>query len=157
MGVLNVIIAEFVQSALESSQTDECAIFQRVRKQNIGYTKLIESLFRLLDKNASGLLGLREMLQRFKDDDIQIFFESLDIRPEDAWSVWKVFDVDDDHTIDLEQFTNGCLRLRGAARGIDLAVLKQESRHLIKEFHAHNAVVKSYLQQVMQKIDRTHT
>lgn len=37
-----------------------------------------------------------------------------------APQVWKILDLDDDGTLDADEFLSGCLRLRGPAKTLDV-------------------------------------
>merc|ERR1712187_597276 len=52
----------------------------------------------------------------------------------EASGVFRLLDVDESGTIDLEEFLNGCLGLHGPAKAIDLATLMWEVRQLSRGF-----------------------
>lgn len=39
----------------------------------------------------------------------------------DAWSFFKMLDLDESGAVDMEEFLMGCLRVRGAAKAIDIS------------------------------------
>ena len=60
-------------------------------------------------------------------------FGTLDLEPFDAWSLFKLLDSDGGNAIDLIEFVEGCQRLRGTAKQIDVAELMTEHTWLVEE------------------------
>ena len=47
-----------------------------------------------------------------------------------SWSkVFKILDLDDDGTLDADEFLSGCLRLRGPAKTLDVLVARRKVRY----------------------------
>merc|ERR1712039_783280 len=69
---------------------------------------------------------------------MQAYFQSLDIKASDAWTLFKLLDESNDHVIDLDQFIEGCLHLKGPATAIDLKSLATEfhwfAEHMDRKF-----------------------
>ena len=52
--------------------------------------------------------------------EVREYFESLGLDIWDAWSFFKLLDLDAGGEVEIDEFLMGCLRLRGAARAIDV-------------------------------------
>merc|ERR1719329_756300 len=66
------------------------------------------------------------------DERMQAYFRVLDLNITDAKDLFRILDADKDGTIDIEEFTTGCQKLRGGAKGIDVVTLMQENRRVIR-------------------------
>lgn len=56
----------------------------------------------------------------------------LGLDVDDAWSFFKLLDLDDGGDVEIEEFLMGCLRLRGTARAIDIGKIIHDQTWLIK-------------------------
>lgn len=52
----------------------------------------------------------------FEEDEVRAIFESLDLRARDSWTLFKLLDEEGNGDINLREFMEGCLRLRGPAK-----------------------------------------
>lgn len=125
--VLNIVTANFCQSAIDSAAFDQELIMHRQKMQKKAYSKLISRLFSSIDTNGSGRMSLKEMERHFQEKEVQAYLQSLELEPADAWSLFKLLDVDEDFGIEMDEFVSGCMRLRGFAKKVDLAELIQQT------------------------------
>merc|ERR1712060_1456 len=79
----------------------------------------------LTDDNEDSIT-LDTFAKHMSDKRMQAYFQSLDIKVSDAWTLFKLLDKSHDHAIDLDQFIEGCLQLKGPATAIDLKSLATE-------------------------------
>lgn len=137
--MLNVITGVFVESALESDAEEKDATM---------VSRLLEFLSGC-PSAADGALSWDEFSARLSDPAMICYFQSVDLDPAEAASLFKLCDSDQNGTVDPEEFVMGCLRLRGHAKAIDLATLMYENRKwfrmvdqklrkLTKETHANH-------------------
>ncbi|CAK0876488.1 unnamed protein product [Prorocentrum cordatum] len=59
---------------------------------------------------------------------VQSWFQSLDVDTKQTWKLFKMIDADNSGRVSLEEFVEGCLRLRGSATRVDVESLKWEIR-----------------------------
>merc|ERR1712046_378034 len=59
------------------------------------------------------------------------YFSSLGINMQQACKLFQTLDSDKSGSIDIEEFTDGCLRLKGEATTVDMAILHHEI-HLLQ-------------------------
>jgi len=57
-------------------------------------------------------------------------FQSLDLSARDSWTLFKLLDEEGNGDINLMEFMEGCLRLRGPAKALDIACVMDESRRI---------------------------
>eukprot|EP00435_Cladocopium_sp_Y103_P067370 s2528_g29.t4 len=64
---------------------------------------------------------------------LRTYFESIDLDVWDAWTFFKLLDMDSGGAVEIEEFLMGCLRLRGNAKAMDIAKLCHDQTWLIRE------------------------
>merc|ERR1740121_1496040 len=76
-----------------------------------------------LDTNQSGSLSIDEFQKHIEDEKIQAIFRSRQIDLGQVQTLFELLDVDETGDVDMEEFVQGVLRLKGGATSMDLAVL----------------------------------
>mmetsp|Transcript_63218 Transcript_63218/g.196156 ORF Transcript_63218/g.196156 Transcript_63218/m.196156 type:complete len:267 (-) Transcript_63218:35-835(-) len=126
--LLNVVTGVFCQTAIESATQDQDIVIQSQLSMKQQYISQLELIFKRIDVNNTGQITLQEFEDRLKDERLQAFFSHMDLTVDEAFSLFRLLDVDDSHVIDVDHFVTGCLRLRGSAQKIDVAMLLYENR-----------------------------
>lgn len=123
MVVMNVVAGLFLQSAIEQAQQDqEHAISLRLAEKQ-SFIERLEMLFRKLDTSNDGFISLCEFESHLKDEHMQAFLASFGIETADAWTLFKLLDTDGGGSVDYNEFVEGCIRLKGNAKSIQMAQL----------------------------------
>jgi len=139
--VLNVVTGVFVESALRRTQEEEETRLEeeaRVRSMTVGK---IRDLFCEIDADASGTVSIDEFMDALNDEYVMGCFELLDIETSEAEQLFHLLDPDSEGTVEIEEFVKGCLRLKGEAKSIDIAILMCETRRLMHKFNMFMAFV----------------
>eukprot|EP00930_Biecheleria_cincta_P034681 TRINITY_DN23937_c0_g1_i1.p1 TRINITY_DN23937_c0_g1~~TRINITY_DN23937_c0_g1_i1.p1 ORF type:complete len:754 (-),score=80.73 TRINITY_DN23937_c0_g1_i1:44-2305(-) len=133
--VLNVVTGVFCNSAIESAQRDREAAAQDQLSRKHNYTVWLAKLFSNLDSDNSGCITVQELEQNLEAPEIQSYFHALEIDTDAAWKLFDLLDPDDNGSVEIHEFVEGCLRLRGPAKRIDselaLSVTRQNSAYLL--------------------------
>ena len=66
----------------------------------------------------------------FGKQEIRTTFAALEIKANDAKTLFRLLDRNASGSLNGEEFVDGCIRLRGAADGLDMAKLLNDSRWL---------------------------
>lgn len=130
--VLNVVTGVFCQSAIENAQKDHAAVVQNILDNKESHLKKIRALFFKLGADDTGVVTFDMLQEQFSTPAVREYFESLGLDVSDAWSFFKLLDVDGGGAVEIEEFLLGCLRLRGQARAMDIAKLMFDQNWLIK-------------------------
>merc|ERR1711988_321959 len=77
--------------------------------------------------------------------EMRAYFKAIDLDPSEARGLFRLLDMDDSGTINAEEFLNGCLRLRGPAKALDLALVMREMRRMHSQFDSHLSVMQHQL------------
>lgn len=130
--VLNVVTGVFCQSAIETTQCDPdlAAHTKIVSRRN--YIRRLKQLFTSVDTDCSGSITVGELEKLFTDERMLAHISALDLDANDAWTVFKHLDSNRNNVIDLDEFVMGIMRLRGAAKGVDLHTLIVNHQRLVK-------------------------
>lgn len=120
--MLNVITGIFVDSALKSSSV-EC---------EVDMIKLLHDVFEL---DADGHKEVKRITwdqfeTHLEKPQLQAYFKAVDLDVSEARGLFDLVDIEDAKAIDVEDFINGCVRLRGPAKAIDLATVMSEIRRV---------------------------
>ena len=87
-------------------------------------------LFEKMDMSGFGTITITEFEAVYEDEDMKTFLESLEISATDAWTLFNSLNLDGNHVLTLDEFTEGCLLLRGNARSVDVFALKQQNKKI---------------------------
>merc|ERR1712194_930483 len=60
------------------------------------------------------------------------YFEALDLEVDDARAFFRLLDVDGSGHIDIDEFCDGCMKLKGEARSFDLNCMIYEARAMVR-------------------------
>ncbi|CAK9001861.1 unnamed protein product [Durusdinium trenchii] len=125
--VLNVMTGVFCQSAIKSAQHDTDLFLQNmlVERDVCWPPRLACEGF---VQGLSGSLTLAELEEHLGDPAVQAYFASMELSITDVWSFFKLLDSDLEAEISPETFFEGCQRLKGFARSLDLAKLMHQSQ-----------------------------
>uniref|UniRef100_A0A7S2HJR3 Ion transport domain-containing protein n=1 Tax=Alexandrium andersonii TaxID=327968 RepID=A0A7S2HJR3_9DINO len=130
--VLNVVTGVFCQNAIESAERDHELLLQKHIASKDRYVIELQNLFRTIDAANTGSITISAFEEGLGDPRVQAYFHSMDITAHEAWALFKLLDVNEEHAIEVDNFVSGCLQLRGSARNFDIAMLRYECRFIIE-------------------------
>jgi len=133
-GVLNVVTSMFVDSAFQVSSRDREALVQGQLSKDLEYQNNIKEFFFQADKDNSGSLSWEEFDEYLSDPKVQAYFKSLELDVSQAKALFKLMDVDDTNSVGITEFLDGCMRLRGSAKSIDVNMLLYENEQMISKW-----------------------
>merc|ERR1712100_863611 len=93
----------------------------------------LTNLFKELDSTNDGSISLQELEAHLQSDHMQALLQTFEIENADAWTFFKLLDADGGGCVDLEEFVSGCIRLKGAARSIDIAQLMYHNKWIMNQ------------------------
>merc|ERR1712151_485740 len=89
----------------------------------------VRELFMELDGGVKGASMDWDCFEKKLDTpQMQEFFKAIDVDQSEAKGLFRLLDLDDSGSVNAEEFLSGCLRLRGPAKALDLALLIREVR-----------------------------
>eukprot|EP00434_Breviolum_minutum_P036483 symbB.v1.2.032326.t1/scaffold3869.1/size49035/1 len=105
---------------------------QSILANKEAHVEKIKFLFSEIDAEDRGVITYKMFEEKVGDQAVKAYFESMDLDVWDAWSFFKLLDLDAGGAVEIEEFLMGCLRLRGSARAIDIAKLIHDQAWLLK-------------------------
>jgi len=130
LAVLNIITGVFVDNAVETARTQRDFLVQKEMELKEKWCQEMRALFTEMDTDGSGTVCLSEVKDFFNDERVRSYFIALGLDTQDAERLFLLLDEDDSGEIGVDMFLNGCLRLKGGARSIDVYQLLQDYRRL---------------------------
>lgn len=123
--VLNVLTGVFCQSAIDTVSRDPDLAAQAVIAQRQSYLINLRRVFDMMDKEGTGQITLLQLEDLLSDARMQAYLAAMGVEASDAWSVFKLIDVNASHAIDKDEFVAGMLRMRGQATSMDVQTLME--------------------------------
>jgi len=135
-GVLNIVISAFVQAAAEIAKKDREYLVHRELEATEAYNKKIKEFFADADRDQSGILSWEEFEDHLTNPKVSAYFTSLELDVTHAHRLFKLLDKDNSNEVGLDEFLDGCIRLKGEAKSIDVNMLVYEMDRLSKQITA---------------------
>lgn len=135
-GVLNVVMAAFVNAAAEVAAQDREEVVSNQLAKADRYRKKVEEFFKEADKDESGFLDWAEFEAHLQNEHVQAYFQSLDLDIQQAHILFELLDVDGNNQISCDEFLDGCFRLRGQARALDVNMMLMYVQKLFDKLHS---------------------
>jgi len=133
LALLNVITAVFVESTMQRSSRDrESAVVDEISSRKELQVR-ISALFEEFDEDRDGQIRKEELKAHMQKKHVAAYFSSLGVDVTQAGKLFLLLDRDGSGFIDRQEFLHGCLRLRGDAKSVDLAVLQSDVDLLVRD------------------------
>eukprot|EP00927_Polykrikos_kofoidii_P064750 TRINITY_DN6029_c0_g1_i1.p1 TRINITY_DN6029_c0_g1~~TRINITY_DN6029_c0_g1_i1.p1 ORF type:complete len:709 (+),score=96.97 TRINITY_DN6029_c0_g1_i1:82-2208(+) len=147
LAVLNVVTGVFCQGALESAQQDQEEVIESQLSALTEHKERLKKLFWDIDEGSSGTITLSAFENYMRDNRIQAYFRSLDLHINEVWSLFRLIDVDGTNELDIDEFVDGCLRIRGPAKSLEVHELMYQIAWLMDTVVHLVASVEEHLEQ----------
>merc|ERR1719456_593943 len=130
-GVLNVVTGAFVDSMRLVSQRDNELVIEQELKKEVEFKTEVKSIFEEADADDSGTLSWDEFESHLMNDRVRAYFASLELDISEARALFVLLDVEETDEVPIEKFINGCLRMRGDAKSIDVNMILYENEKML--------------------------
>lgn len=153
--VMNVMTGVFCQNAIESAQADENEVVQEHLQRTHQYAVKLTEFFTDMNDNCDepdDKIGYEEFSAAMRQPRMEAYFQTLGLDPSDAFKLFKMLDLDDTGEVDMTEFVDGCLRLRGSAKNIDIALITRQTTWLMSKI---GSICKS-LDEALDDADQRH-
>lgn len=134
-GVLNVVIGTFVAPATEIAAKDREALVKYELRQWHVYTERIKTFFQEADLDKSGTLSWEEFRAHLENQKVRAYFQTLDLDVSQAHVLFELLDADGSDSVTIDEFLDGCMRLKGQAKSIDLNMLLYMSKKVFDQMN----------------------
>jgi len=135
-GVLNVVIGTFVAAATEIAARDQEALVKYELREWQIYAERIRAFFQEADLDKSGTLSWEEFRAHLEAPKVRAIFQTLDLGLAQAHVLFDLLDMDESGSVSVEEFIDGCMRLRGQAKSIDLNMLLAMNKQTFEQMNS---------------------
>jgi len=136
-GVLNILTSVFVESAMMSATHYKDLLIQEKLHDKEIYAKHMKAIFNKIDTDNSGSISADELECFLNDEHLRLYLEALELDLIETRSLFSLLDRDESGEVSIEEFCEGCLRLKGEAKSFDIHCLLYENQRMTfkwKEF-----------------------
>jgi Ca2+-binding EF-hand superfamily protein len=136
LAMLNIISAMFIDYTLRRSKHDREFVVQTEMQGELEFYQMMDDLFEELDPDNSGKISLEEFHSQIMDPKVHAYFRALDLNVAKVSQMFKLMDTDRSGELNKQEFTEGCTRLRGEAKQLDLAILQGQIKQVTSQMQA---------------------
>lgn len=141
--VLNVVTALFCQQAVEHTLASEdpnekaVRILRACNKTEIKLVELFTELDEIeqSDESPPGMVTKSDLDLFMEDERVSASFALLGIEPWDSEVLFRLLDAGEVGMVPIEDFVDGCMKLRGDAQRLDLYFMFNELKHDLANLH----------------------
>jgi hypothetical protein len=130
--VLNVVIGTVVDVTSGVSKRDHESVVAEEMNKLKKYTHDIRVFFEKADEDNSGQLSYDEFTKYLKEDQVKAYFRALDLDSRQAHVLFTLLDCNESGEVGYNEFLEGCLRLKGEARNLDMNLVIYQLQHLLQ-------------------------
>ncbi|CAK0876338.1 unnamed protein product [Prorocentrum cordatum] len=129
--VLNVVIGTVVDVTSGVAGRDRDRMVEDEIKALKDYAHDIKAFFQQADADGSGQLSWEEFRTHLEDNRVKAYFQTLNLDIRQAHILFRLLDCNDNGEVGIDEFLDGCLRLRGQAKNLDLHLVIFQLEKLI--------------------------
>jgi len=129
-GLLNVLVGIFVQEAAQLARWDRDLVLDDALTREQATIVQMRELFQLIDVDGTGEISFTELEKSLDDKEIRAHFALFEIDLKQAPEFFSLLDTNGDGLVELEEFVEGCRRLQGGAKPMEIAQLTGTMRAL---------------------------
>jgi len=132
--VVNIVTGVFVESALGANLKDKHVIVQEELHQKKTFLQAMKEIFEEMDSEGKGTIALEEFEDKLNDHRVMAYFRGLKLDISDARMLFHLLDYDHSNEIGIEEFLDGCYKLQGESRTLDMKIMQYELKYLEESF-----------------------
>ncbi|CAK0789122.1 unnamed protein product, partial [Prorocentrum cordatum] len=143
--VMNIITGVFVDNAVQTAGTQREFLVQKEMEVKEQWRSEMRSIFLEMDADRSGTVSREEVSDFCNHERVQHYLTALGLDVHDTERLFELLDVNHDGELDVDEFLDGCLRLKGVARSIDVCSLIHQSRLLCRRVDGIDSTLRTHL------------
>ncbi|OLP87440.1 Sodium channel protein type 11 subunit alpha [Symbiodinium microadriaticum] len=124
VGIINAV---FMQETFKVAASDDKLMMRQKDRDRMLHTKKMRTLFAAADESGDGVLDQDEFREIMNNPDIRMWLAAQELPVRDPDVLWRLLD-DGDAELTADELVAGVDRLKGTAKGIDLAAFMMETR-----------------------------
>lgn len=154
--VLNILNGIFVNVALQSSAMNrQLAIDAAMKKRESMISEMVDIFLEAgIDGREDEFEGGEDRVikvsweqfqQRLCDEGMKAYFMAMDLDTEALRRIFLLLDTQENGKLDLEVFINGCIRLQGSAKMVDISILETIAQNTLGQVATLDAIIRNRL------------
>jgi len=147
--VVNIVTGVFVESALQSNLKDKHMVAEEELEQKKAFLQSMQEIFEEMDSDGKGTIALEEFENKLNDHHVMAYFNGLKLDVSDAKALFHLLDYDHSNEIGIDEFLDGCYKLQGESRTLDIKIMQYELKYLEESFGSFDRK----LDQVAQRLE----
>jgi len=158
-GVINVVMATFLSSTMSIADKDREQFIKNEMTKMEEYMRNVRQFFQEADIDGSGSLSWEEFETHISNHRVRAYFQALELDVSQAHLLFEMLDVDGGNSVSIDEFIDGCVRLRGGARNVDLNMILLQSKRLAKSvyvMHKKNKVLLGLVEDLVKSTRPFH-
>lgn len=132
LAFLNVITAVFIETAMQQASNDKEMMVQQEIADQEKHMSIMRQVYHELDTNNNGEVSFEEFQKHINDERIQAYLQKLELDASQIQMLFKLLDRDHSGGVEAAEFVQGCMRLRGQAKAVDVAFLTSQVDYILE-------------------------
>lgn len=133
IGILNIVTGIFVDSACLLSLKDRDVLVQYEVEMQKSYADKLKHWFQCADK---AVLSWEDFAKALDNEQVKTYFAALALDITQARTLYELLDVEETNEVAIDAFVDGCMRLKGAAQSVDVAMLGYKNEKMFVRWNA---------------------
>jgi len=152
--VTNTLTSLFVEMTMASSDQDQQMTIQLQLEKQGEYVARMQQMYDEMDEDEDGLISYEEFIKHIDQPEMVAFTSNLDIDVNEAREFFLVLSNHGNRPVNLETFVEGCIKLKGLAKSMDLMDLVYLHRESSKNQEEFAGKCLQRLDDIEQKLSR---
>jgi hypothetical protein len=153
--VVNIVTGVFVESALQANVKDKDILVHEELHSKQTYLESMQEIFEEMDESGEGNITLAEFEAKLQDERVQAYFNVLKLDVSDAKVLFHLLDHDHSDEVGVDEFLEGCYKLQGESRSLDMKIMQSEVHFLQEHFWDFDKELKSIRKLLFQLVSLT--
>lgn len=148
--VVNIVTGVFVEAALQNNIRDKDIVVADELETKKVYLRSMQEVFMEMDEDGYGTISREEFEKNLACEKIIAYFNALKLDVSDAKVLFTLLDYDHTGEITIDEFLDGCYKLQGESRSLDMKIMQYEVKFIERSVIDMNEVMIRY-EKVMQR------
>jgi len=151
--VSNIVTGVMVETAFQTNKKDHALVVSEELEAKKTYLASLQRVFNELDKDETGCISQQEFEERLSEERVIAYFNAMKLDVSDARTLYQMLDTDGSQMISIDEFLDGCVKLQGESRALDVKIMQYEVRHVreavasilacLNSQHSHGSILKT--------------
>merc|ERR1712087_677028 len=117
---------------MATSKTDRDMIIRDEIARKDSFMARMTEIFQEADTDCSGTVSWEELCEHLKTQEMQAYMSAMELDVAEAKGLFRLLDTQEAQEVSIDEFVVGCFRLKGQAKGLDLATLMYENKKMME-------------------------